>query len=82
MIWELTDNRKVNYTAIIFSVRVQPKSRLLVYFCRIVPKSIVRPALNGNITELDANFFNDNRDDDYVFYISATNFKRTFIYGW
>ena len=37
--------------------------------------SIVRPALKGDITKLKANFFNNYRDGDHVFFILATDSK-------
>ena len=42
----------------------------------MVPMSIVRPALKGDITKLKANFFNNYRDGDHVFFILATDSKR------
>jgi len=74
-VWELTDKRKVNSTSIISSIRVRPKSRLRIPLCRMVPMPIVRPALNGDISKLEADFFNGYRDGDRVFYISATDSK-------
>ena len=41
----------------------------------MVPMSIVRPALKGDITKLKANFFNNYRDGDHVFFILATDSK-------
>jgi hypothetical protein len=77
-VWELTNKRKVNSTSIIFLIRVRPKSRLRIPLCRMVPMSIVRPALNGDISKLEASFVNGYRDGDRVFYISATDSKRNF----
>ena len=39
----------------------------------MVPMPIVRHALKGDITKLEADFFNGYRDVDRVFYISATD---------
>ena len=39
----------------------------------MVPMPIVRHALKGDITKLEADFFNGYRDGDRVFYISATD---------
>ena len=39
---------------------------------------IVHPALKGDITKLEVNFFNGYHDGDRVFYISSTNSKRDF----
>ena len=36
-VWELTNKRKVNSIVTISSIRVEPKSRLLVFLCRMVP---------------------------------------------
>jgi hypothetical protein len=44
----------------------------------MVPMSIVRHALKGDITKLKADFLNGYRDDDRVFYISATDSKENF----
>ena len=38
----------------------------------------MRPALNGDISKLEADFFNGYRDGDRVFYISATDSKGNF----
>ena len=39
---------------------------------------IVRHILNGDIIKLEVGFFNNDRDDDRVFYISAIDFKGYF----
>jgi hypothetical protein len=44
----------------------------------MVPMPIVRPALKGDITKLEADFFNGYCDGDRVFYISATDSKGYF----
>ena len=77
-VWELTDQRHVNFTAIISSIRVEPKYCLLVLLCRMVSMPIMPHALKGNITKLEANFFNSYHDGDYVTYIPATDFKWDF----
>ena len=77
-VWEFTDKRNVNFTSIISSIRVRPKSRLRISLCCMVPMPIMRPALNGDISKLEADFFNGNRDGDHVFYISATDSKGNF----
>ena len=77
-VWELTDKTKINSTATIFLIRAEPKFRLFVPLCHMVPMPIVRHALNGDIIKLEVGFFNDDRDDDRVFYISATDFKGNF----
>ena len=73
--WELTNKRKVNSTSTIFSIRAGPNARLRVPLCRMVPMSIVHPALKGDITKLEADFFNGYRDGDRIFYLSATDSK-------
>jgi hypothetical protein len=40
--------------------------------------SIVRPALKGDITKLEADFYNGYRDDNRVFYISIIDSKKKF----
>jgi hypothetical protein len=55
-VWELTNKRKVNSTSLIFSIRAGPNARLHVPLCRMVPMPIVRPALKGDITKLEADF--------------------------
>jgi len=77
-VWELTDKRKVNSTSTISSIRAGPNSRLRVPLCRMVPMPIVRPALKGDITKLEADFFNGYRDGDRVFYLSATDSNGNF----
>ena len=77
-VWEFTDKRKVNSTITISPIRVGPNSRLFVPLCRMVPMPIVLPALKGDITKLEADFFNGYRDDNRVFYISATDSKGDF----
>ena len=77
-VWELTNKRKVNSTSMIFSICVRPKFPLHIPLCRMVPMPIVRPTLNGNISKLEAGFFNGYRDIDRVFYISATDSKGNF----
>jgi hypothetical protein len=72
-VWELTNKRKVNSTSTISSIRVGPNTRLYVPLCRMVSMPIMRPALKGDITKLEADFFNGYRDGDCVFYISATD---------
>jgi hypothetical protein len=52
--------------------------RLRVPLCRMVPMPIVRPALKGDITKLEVDFFNGYRDSDRVFYLSATDLKGNF----
>ena len=42
------------------------------------PMRIVRPTLKGDITKMEADFFNDYCDGDHVFYISATYSKGDF----
>ena len=76
--WDLTNKQKVNSTAIISSISAGPKSRLFGPLCRMVLLSIMRPALKGDNTKLEVDFFNDYRDGDRVFYISATGFKGDF----
>jgi hypothetical protein len=44
----------------------------------MVPMPIVRLVLKGDITKLEADFFNSYRDGDRVFYMSATDSKRNF----
>ena len=77
-VWELTNKRKVNSIVTISSIRVEPKSRLLVFLCRMVPMPSVWPALNGDITKLEVDFFNGYRNGDRVFYIAATDSKEDF----
>ena len=77
-VWEFTDKRKVNSTSIISSIRVRPKSRLRIPLCRMVLMPIVRHALNGDISKLEAEFFNGYRDGDRVFVISSTDSKGNF----
>ena len=75
---ELTNKWKVNFTSIIFAICAGPNARMRVPLCRMVPMPIVRPALKGDITKLEADFFNGYRDGDCVFYISATDSKVNF----
>ena len=75
---ELTNKRKVNSTSTISAIRARPSFRLRVPLCRMVPMPIVRPALKGDITKLEADFFNGYRDGDRVFYISATDSRGNF----
>jgi hypothetical protein len=77
-VWELTNKRKVNSTSTISSIRAGPNARLHVSLCRMVLMLIVRHALKGDITKLEVDFFNGYRDDDRVFYISATDSKGNF----
>ena len=44
----------------------------------MVPIPIVRHALKEDITKLEVDFFNDYRDGDRIFHISATNYKGDF----
>ena len=76
MCGSLRTNKKVNFTATIFSIRAGLESRLFVILCRMVPMPIVCPVLKGDITKLEIDFFYDYRDGDRVFYISATYSKR------
>jgi hypothetical protein len=46
--------------------------------CRMVPMLTIRHALKGDITKLEADFFNGYRDGDRVFYLSATDSKGNF----
>jgi hypothetical protein len=77
-VWELTNKQKVNSTSTISSIRAGPNARLRIPLCRMVLIPIVRPALKGDITKLEANFFNGYRDGDRVFYLSATDSKGNF----
>jgi hypothetical protein len=77
-VWKLTNKRKVNSTSTISSIRAGHNARLRVPLYRMVPMPIVRPALKGDITKLEADFFNDYRDGDRVFYLSATDSKGNF----
>jgi hypothetical protein len=77
-VWELTNKRKVNSTSTISSIRARPNARFREPLCRMVPMPIVRPALKGDITKLEADFFNGYRDGDRVFYLSATDSKGNF----
>jgi hypothetical protein len=60
------------------SLLVAHKIASLVPLCRIVPMPIVRHALKGDNTKLEADFYNGYHDDDRVFYILATNSKENF----
>ena len=73
--WELTNKRKVNSTSTISAIRAGPNFRLRVPLRRMVRMPIMRLALKGDITKLDANFFNGHRNGGRVFYISATDSK-------
>ena len=44
----------------------------------MVDMLIVRPALKGDITKLEADFSNGCRDDHHVFYISSIDSKGDF----
>ena len=76
--WKLTEKRKVNSTTTISSICAGSKSCLFVPLCRMIPTLIVRSAFEGNITKLEADFFNGYRDDIRVFYISAIDSKGDF----
>ena len=61
-----------------FLDRAGPNSCLRVPLCRMVPMPIVRHALKDDIAKLEADFFNGYRDDDRVFYLSATDSNGNF----
>ena len=77
-VWELTNKRKVNSTSIISAIRTGPNARLRVPLCRMVPVPIVRPALKGDITKLEASFFNGYRDGDHEFIYRRPILRETF----
>ena len=73
--WDLTNKQKFNSTATISSICAGPKSRLFVPLYYMVPISIMHPALKGDSTKLEVDFFNGYCDGNRVFYISAIGFK-------
>ena len=55
-VWKFTNKRKVNSTSTISAIRAGLNSCMHVSLCRMVPMPIVRPALKGDITKVEADF--------------------------
>lgn len=66
---------KINTVDILESLKILPKekSRLNIPLCHMISRPIVRPALQADVTKLEADFVHGYRDWEKVFHVSITD---------